>query len=136
MMSDTEASFLKLELQLQFLEAAMADTAFVVSHLVKDLHCSFEAGDQCVELQAAEHRLRTLLHQIRACAQQEIETKDQVREGQRLYRELLREFETATRDFTDRAAAIAASLPPEEQADVQTHLDVLRSFREDFPALN
>ena len=135
-MADSEADFLKLELQLQFLEAAMADTAFVVSHLVKDLNCSFAAGDQCSELQAAEHQLRTLLHQIRACAQQEIETEDQVREGQRLYRELLHEFETATHDFTERAAALAVSLPLEEQTDVQAHLDVLRSFREDFPALN
>ncbi|HTP10006.1 MAG TPA: hypothetical protein VMP08_17235, partial [Anaerolineae bacterium] len=133
-MSDTESAFLRLELQLQFLEAAMADTAFVISHLVKDLHCSLDTGDQRSELQAVEHRLRTLLHQIRACAQQEIETEDQVREGQRLYRELLHEFETTTYDFTDRAAALAVSLPAEEQADVQAHLDVLRSFREDFTA--
>jgi hypothetical protein len=135
-MSEFEAAFVKLELQLQFLEAAMADTAFVVSHLVKDLNCSPEADDQRGELQAAEHQLRTLLHQIRACAQQEIETEDQVREGQRLYRALLREFETATRDFTDRATILAASLPPKEQTDVQSHLAVLRSFREDFSTLN
>jgi hypothetical protein len=135
-MSETEADFLKLELQLQFLEAAMADTAFVVSHLVKALSSSLEAGDQAVELQAAEHRLRTLLHHIRACAQQEIETEDQVREGQRLYRELLHDFKTATRHFTDRATTLAASLPPAEQAAVQVHLDALRDFREDFSALN
>ncbi len=135
-MSETEAAFVKLELQLQFLEAAMADTAFVVSHLVKDLNSSLDAGEQNAELQAAEHQLRTLLHQIRACAQQEIETEEQVYEGQRLYRELLHQFETATHDFTVRATALAASLPPEEQADVQGHLAVLRSFREDFSALN
>ena len=52
-MSDTEADFLKLELQLQFLETAMADTAYVVSHLVKDLSSSLGVGDQCIELQAA-----------------------------------------------------------------------------------
>jgi septation ring formation regulator EzrA len=135
-MSESEAAFLKLELQLQFLEAAMADTAFVVSHLVRDLNNSLEAGDQIVELQAAEHQLRTLLHQIRACAQQEIETEDQVRDGQQLYRELLRNFDTATHDFTDRATTLAASLPPEEQAAVHAHLDVLRDFREDFSALS
>ena len=135
-MSDSEADFLKLELQLQFLEAAVADTAFVVSHLVKDLSSSLEIGDQIVELQADEHQLRTLLHQIRACAQQEIETDEQMRESRRLYRELLRNFETATRAFTDRAAALVAVLPPAEQADVQTHLADLRSFREDFSALD
>ena len=136
MMSDTEASFLKLELQLQFLEAAMADTAFVVNCLVKELHCAPDAGQQCGELQAAEHQLRTLLHHIRAYAQQEIETEDQVREGQRLYRELLHDFETATRDFTGQATALATLLPLAEQPAVQAHLDVLRSFREDFSALN
>jgi glucose-6-phosphate-specific signal transduction histidine kinase len=135
-MSDAEAAFVKLELQLQFLEAAMADTAFVVNHLVKDLHCSPDAGNHCSELQAAEHQLRTLLHHIRACAQQSIETEEQVRKGQRLYRELLHDFEAATRYFTEQATVLAALLPPAEQADVQVHLDVLRSFREDFSALD
>jgi hypothetical protein len=135
-MADFEAAFLKLELQLQFLETAMADTAFVVSRLVKELHCAPDAGNHCSELQAAEHQLRTLLHQIRARAQQEIETEDQVREGQHLYRKLLHEFEVATRGFTDRATALAASLPPGEHAAVQVHLDALRDFREDFSALN
>jgi hypothetical protein len=135
-MSDIQADFLKLELQLQFLEAAMADTAFVVSQLVKALHCSPDTGDQGSELQAAEHRLHTLLHHIRASTQHEIETEDQVRAGQRLYRELLGDFETATRDFTDRATALAASLPADEQAAVQVHLAALRDFCEDFSALS
>ena len=128
--------FLKLELKLQFLEAAIAGTAFVVSHLVRDLSASPTVGDQRAALQTDEHHLRTLLHEVRARAQQEIETEDQVREGQQLYRELLRDFETATQDFTERAAALAAALPPVEQADVQVHLDVLRDFRDDFSALN
>ncbi len=135
-MADTEADFLKLELQLHFLEAAMADTVFVVSHLLKDLNDPLLADDRRRELQAAEHHLRTLLHQIRARAQQEIETDVQMREGQQLYRALLQEFVAATRDFTDRVAVLAAALPPEKQADVQISLDVLRSFREDFSALN
>jgi hypothetical protein len=128
--------FLKLELKLQFLEAAIAGTAFVVSHLVKELSASPAVGDHRETLHADEHHLRTLLHQVRARAQQEIETEDQVREGQHLYRELLRDFETATRDFTDRAAGLAATLPPEQQAAVQVHLDALHDFREDFSALN
>lgn len=128
--------FLKLELKLQFLEAAIAGTAFVVSHLVRDLSASSAVGDQRPALQADEHHLRTLLHEVRARAQQEIETEDQVREGQQLYRELLRDFETATRDFTDRAAALAAALPPAERTEVQIHLDVLRDLRDDFAALN
>jgi hypothetical protein len=134
-MADSEADFLKLELQLQFLEAAMADTAFVVSHLLKDLNNSAIAEEQRSELQAAEHHLHLLLHQLRACAQQEIETEAQARAGQRLYRELLQQFETATVDFVDRAAALVTSLRPEDQADVQASLDVLRDFREDFSAL-
>jgi hypothetical protein len=128
--------FLKLELKLQFLEAAIAGTAFVVSHLVKDLNASPEVGHQRESLQADEHRLRTLLHQARARAQQEIETEDQVHEGQQHYRALLSDFEMATRDFTERAASLASSLPPTEQADVQVHLDVLRDLRDDFAALN
>ncbi len=128
--------FLKLELKLQFLEAAIAGTAFVVSHLVKDLSASPVAGQQRETLQADEHHLRTLLHQARARAQQELETEDQVREGEQHYHALLCDFETATRDFTERAAILAATLPPAEQADVQVHLNVLRDFREDFAALN
>jgi hypothetical protein len=128
-MAYSEANFLKLELQLQLLEAAMADTAFVVGLLLKYLNDSLHAGDQCREMQAAGHQLRVLLHQIRVCAQQEIVAEVQVREGQRLYRQLLHEFEMAARDF-------AASLPPAKQAAVQAHLDALRSFREDFLALN
>jgi hypothetical protein len=128
-MSDLQAGFLKLELQLQFLEAAIAGTAFVVSHLVKDLSRSVEAGEQRDVLQADEHHLRTLLHYVRARAQQKIETEEQVRDSQQLYHELLR-------DFIDRATALSASLPPEEQAAVQVHLDALHDFREDFSALN
>jgi hypothetical protein len=135
-MSDPQAGFLKLELQLQFLEAAIAGTAFVVSHLVKDLSRSVEAGEQRDVLEADEHHLRTLLHYVRARAQQEIETEEQVRDGQQLYHELLRDFAAATRDFIDRATALIASLPPEEQAAVQVHLDALHDFREDFSALN
>ncbi len=134
-MADTEADFLKIELQLQFLEAAMASTAFVISHLLKDLNNPLIADDQRGELQAIEHHLRTLLHRIRACAQQEIETEDQTREGRRLYRELLQDFETVTLDFTDRVTVLVALLPREELANVQSSLDVLRSFREDFSGL-
>jgi hypothetical protein len=135
-MSDIQADFLKLELQLQFLEAAIAGTAFVVSHLVKALSSSPETADQREALQADEHHLRTLLHQVRARAQQEIESDEQVREGQQLYHELLHDFEAATLHFTDRATALAAALPPAEQAAVQVHLVALRDFREDFAALN
>ncbi len=134
-MSETQADFLKLELQLQFLEAAVAGTAFVVSHLVKDLKNSCLDNDQCRELETVEHDLRMLLHHVRARAQQEIETEDQVREGQQLYRELLHNFETTARDFTDRAVVLAAALPLNEQAAVQVHLDALHDFREDFSAL-
>jgi molybdopterin-guanine dinucleotide biosynthesis protein A len=134
-MADSEADFLKLELQLQFLEAAVADTAFVVSHLLKDLNNSAIVDNQRSELQAAEHHLHMLLHQIRASAQQEIETEAQAREGWRFYRELLQQFDTATYDFVDRAAALVTLLPPEDQADVQASLDVLRDFRKDFSAL-
>lgn len=135
-MSDIQADFLKLELQLQFLEAAIAGTAFVVSHLVKALSSLPETADQCAVLQADEHHLRTLLHRARACAQQEIETDEQVRAGQQVYHELLRDFETATLHFTDRATALAAALPSAEQSAVQVHLAALHDFREDFSALN
>ncbi len=134
-MADTEADFLKIELQLQFLEAAMASTAFVINHLLKDLNNPLIADEQRGELQAIEHQLRTLLHRIRACAQQEIETEDQTREGQRLYRELLQDFEAATLDFTNHVTVLVALLPREELANVQSSLDVLRSFREDFSGL-
>ena len=134
-MSEMQADFLKLELQLQFLEAAIAGTAFVVSHLVKDLSRSPVAADQYRTLQATEHHLRTLLHYVRARAQQEIETDEQVREGQQLYLELLRDFEMATQDFIERAGALVAALPPESQTDVQVHLAALHDFREDFAAL-
>jgi hypothetical protein len=135
-MSDSQADFLKLELQLQFLEAAIAGTAFVASHLVKGLSRSVETGDQRDALRADEHHLRTLLHHVRARAQQEIETEEEVRDGQQLYHELLRDFATATRDFIDRATALTTSLRLEEQAAVQVHLDALGAFREDFSALN
>ncbi len=135
-MTGSESDFLKLELQLQFLEAAIAGTTFVVSHLVKDLSNSLAASEQPGALQADEHHLRTLLHQVRARTQQEIETEDQVREGRQLYHELLHDFETATRNFTERAATLAATLPPAEQAGIKVHLDALRDFREDFSALN
>jgi hypothetical protein len=135
-MLDSQADFLKLELQLQFLEAAIGGTAFVVSHLVKGLSRSAETGDQRDALRADEHHLRTLLHYVRARAQQEIETEEEVRDGRQLYHELLCDFATATRDFIDRAMALAAALPPDEQAAVQVHLDALRDFREDFSALN
>ena len=135
-MADSEADFLKIELQLHFLEAAMADTAFVVSHLLKDLNDPGLDDDRLRELQTLEHRLRTLLHQIRASAQQEIETEVQAREGQRVYHELLQEFETTTHDFTDRALALAASLPPEEQPELQVSLKVLSDCEEGFSSLN
>lgn len=134
-MPDSEADFLKIELQLQFLEAAMADTAFVASHFLQDLNNPIVTDDQRRELEAAEHRLRTLLHQIRACTQQEIETEEQARAGQRLYHELMREFETTTRDFTNHATALAASLPAEEQAELQASLTVLNDFEEGFSSL-
>jgi hypothetical protein len=134
-MSDIQADFLKLELQLQFLEAAIAGTAFVVSHLVQDLSSTRAGADQGAALHADEHHLRTLLHQARARAQQDIETEEQVQEGWQLYHELLGQFETATQDFTARASALAAALPPEAQAHVQVHLAALRDFREDFSAL-
>jgi hypothetical protein len=134
-MADSDPGFLKLEMQLHFLEAAMADTAFVVNHLLKDLNNPAIADEQRNELQAAEHHLRILLHQIRAYAQQEIETETQASEGQRVYHELLQQFETATYDFVDRAAALVAALPPKERAEVQASLDVLRDFREDFSTL-
>ncbi len=135
-MADSEADFLKIELQLHFLEAAMADTAFVVSHLLKDLNDPGLGDDRLRELQTLEHRLRTLLHQIRACAQQEIETEVQAREGQRVYQELLQEFETTTRDFTDRATALATSLSANEQAELQASLTVLSDFEEGFSSLS
>jgi len=134
-MTDHEAEFLKVELQLHFLEAAMADTAFVVSHLLKALNNPGVGDDRLHELQAAEHRLRTLLHQIRACAQQEIETEEQASAGKRLYGELLQEFKAATHDFTDRATALASSLPVEEQAELQVSLTVLNDFEEGFSSL-
>jgi hypothetical protein len=134
-MTDSEADFLKIELQLHFLEAAMADTAFVASHLLKHLNDPGVAADRLRELQTSEHHLHTLLHQIRACAQQEIETEEQAREGQRLYHELLQEFETTTHDFTDRATALAASLPATEQTELQASLTVLNDFEEGFSSL-
>lgn len=134
-MPDSEADFLKIELQLQFLEAAMADTAFVASHFLQDLNNPIVTDDQRRELEAAEHRLRTLLHQIRACTQQEIETEEQARAGQRLYHDLMQEFETTTRDFTNHATALAASLPAEEQAELQASLTVLNDFEEGFSSL-
>jgi hypothetical protein len=135
-MSVSQADFLKLELQLQFLEAAIAGTAFVVSHLVQGLSLSVETGDQRDALRADEHHLRTLLHHVRARAQQEIETEEEVRDGQQLYHALLRDFEAATRDFIDHATALTAALPLGEQAAVQVHLNALCDFREDFSALN
>ncbi|CAG0931474.1 hypothetical protein TFLX_02175 [Thermoflexales bacterium] len=135
-MANSEADFLKIEIQLHFLEAAMADTAFVVSHLLKDLNNPGVADDRLHELQASEHRLRTLLHQIRACAQQEIETEEQAHAGQRLYDELLQEFKAATHDFTDHATALAASLPSKEQVELQASLSVLSDFEEGFSSLS
>jgi hypothetical protein len=131
-MSYSQADFLKLELQLQFLEAAIAGTAFVVSHLVQGLSRSVETGDQRDALRADEHHLRTLLHHVRARAQQEIETEEEVRDGQQFYHELLRDFTAVTRDFIDRTTALTALLPPEEQATVHIHLDALCAFHEDF----
>ncbi|HSD82397.1 MAG TPA: hypothetical protein VLG46_00970 [Anaerolineae bacterium] len=135
-MANSEADFLKIELQLHFLEAAMADTAFVVSHLLKDLNNPGVADDRLRELQASEHQLRTLLHQIRACAQQEIETEEQASAGQRLYAKLLQEFKAATHDFTDRVTALASALPAEEQADLRASLAVLNDFEEGFSSLS
>ena len=134
-MTDSEADFLKIEMQLNFLETAMADTAFVVSHLLNNLGEGTVTSEERRRLQAGEHELRTLLHQIRASTQQEIETEEQARAGQRLYHDLMQEFETTTRDFTNRATALAASLPAEEQAELQASLTVLNDFEEGFSSL-
>ena len=134
-MTDSEARFLKVEMQLNFLETAMADTAFVVSHLLKNLPEEAVADVQRRNLQAGEHELRTLLHQIRASARQEIETEEQARAGQQLYQALLRDFEAATQRFYAQAAALAASLPPPEQTEMQSSLEVLRDFQEGFSSL-
>ncbi len=127
-MTDSEARFLKVEMQLNFLETAMADTAFAVSHLLKDLPEAALADEQRRNLQAGEHELRTLLHQIRASARQDIETEEQARAGQQLYQALLRDFEAATQRFYEQAAALAASLPPGEQAELQSSLKVTQDF--------